>query len=137
MTFFVCKAYDFIFDRGTVPRSHRFNDAAIEWRSVQIAADQLMRRTIGMGQVTGELAVLNPVGPIRKRRWWIITRLEFHHGKVNGRPIQARRRAGFEPAHFEPQVAHTIRQVLGGRLSSSPRGKMIQADMDKSLKKCT
>ena len=87
--------------------------------------------------MTGELTVLNPVGPIRKRWRRIIPLLGHHHGKVDGRPVQARRRTGFQPAHFEPQVVHTIRQVLGRRLSGSSRRKMIQADMDKSLKECT
>src|SRR4029078_12512745 len=47
------------------------------------------------------------------------------------------RRAGFETAYFESEVAHTIGQVLGGRLSGSSRRKMIQADMDESLKEFT
>ena len=96
-----------------------------------------MCRVIGMGQMTRELLVLNPAGPIRKRRRRIISRLRHHHGKVDGCAIQTRRCAGFEPAHLEPQVAHTIREVLGGRLPGSSCRKMIQADMDKTLKECT
>src|SRR5215467_3262466 len=96
-----------------------------------------MRRTIGMGQMTGELEILNSVCPIRKRWRWIIARLGHHHGKINGLSIQARRGAGFEPADFKPQVSHAIRQVLGGCLSRASRRKMTQTDMDKSLKECT
>src|SRR5262245_26000561 len=134
---FVCKAYDFIFDRWAIPRSHRLYDATVKWRPVKVLLNQLVCRAIGMGQMAGELPVLNPVGAIRKWRRRIVAWLRLHYRKIDGSPIQTRRRTSFEPAQFEPQIAHTIGQVFGGRLAGSSCREVIQADMDKTLKKCT
>src|SRR5262245_47456101 len=137
MAVFVREACDFIFDRWAIPRSYRLYDSTRKRRPGTVSLDHLVCRAIGMGQMAGELPVLNPIGPIRKWRRRIVAWLQRHYRKIDGGSIQTRRRTSFEPAQLEPQVAHTIGQVFGGRLAGSSCGDVIQADMDKSLKKCT
>ena len=55
MTFFIRKTNDLVLDRWTVSRSGTFNHTGIQWRTVQIITDDLMRFFVCISQPAGLL----------------------------------------------------------------------------------
>ena len=55
MTFFIRKTNDLVLDRWTVSRSSTFNHTGIQWRTVQIITDDLMRFFVCISQPAGLL----------------------------------------------------------------------------------
>src|SRR5207244_923396 len=56
MTFFGGKLNDFILDGRTVTRTDSLNDAGVQWRQVQICANNPSGFRAGIGNVTVELS---------------------------------------------------------------------------------
>ncbi|MNC85341.1 hypothetical protein D3C83_09320 [compost metagenome] len=71
----------------------------------------------------------------RKYRRRLVARLLRHDGKINAVPVDARRRAGFQPADGKIQLAQPLRQRQRRRVARAPRRVIFQPDMDQSGKK--
>ena len=60
MTFFIGKAYHFIFDRRAVTRAYTFNFTTIHWSAVNIARNNFMRFFVSIGQPTYIFITVDP-----------------------------------------------------------------------------
>ena len=74
-----------------------------------------MRALVGISEVADGLVFDRVRGGKRERLDLLITRLQLHAGKVHRARVHARRCAGLEAAHAQPQCLAALGQRPGGR----------------------
>ena len=130
MARFVGEADDLVLDRRAIARPGAADLAGIDRRAMQVGADQIVAGGAGMGQMTGDLRRRNPLGHIGEGRRFIVARLDFEPGPVDGPAVQARRRSRLEPPQRKPELAQGARQPVGGRIADPSGRNLLLADMD-------
>ena len=74
----------------------------------------------------------------RKHRHRLVAGLLGHCGEIDGASVDARRRAGLQPAHRQLAIRAAVRQVLTARRIAGTAGLVIlQTDMDQAGQKCS
>ena len=106
------EAHDLILDGRAVARTDALDFAAVERRTVEVCADDLMRFRSRIGQMTYRAVIGRMVGLEGKRDNFILSLLHRKAFKVNRAAVDARRRAGLEALQTQSQTA----QRLGERL---------------------
>ena len=93
MAVFIRKFYDLILNRRTVPGTRSLDHAGIQWRPVQIFADDFVRLLVRIRQPAGFLIDLYTlrIGRERERHNTLITELLFHLGKIDAPLVNTRR----------------------------------------------
>ncbi len=85
----------------------------------------------GAGDVAAHLArVLVAAANEGHHRRRLVAPLFLHHGEVHRARVDARRRAGLEPADVERQFPQPARQCIRRRVTGTTAGVALQADVD-------
>ena len=139
----VGKAVDLVFHAGTVARPYAFDLAGEHGAAVKAAADDLVRAFIGVGDPARHLLRVHAGSaqkaehrhPLPHPTGHAVARLFGAAAEVNAAPIDARRRAGLEPALRQLQLLQPCRQADGRRITSASGCVVVQADMDLAVQK--
>src|SRR5215468_6032571 len=127
----VGKAHHLVLDGRTVTWAHPFDDAGVHRRTIQGAADDLVRASVRVRNPAGELRrVLLALAEEGKNRRWGIARLLDHTRIVDRAPVQPRWRPSLESPDRELQLAQTARQADRGGFSGPSAFMAFQADVD-------
>ena len=125
---------DLVLDGGAVARPHPLNHPGEQRRPVQIGADDLVCRQVGVDQVAGQLGpprsrlelrvdrigrrepgVVLPASQEAEIERRLAARLGHGPAEVDGPGVNARRRARLQPPQSEAQPPQALRQPGGGR----------------------
>ena len=133
MSVLICKPYHFIFNRWAVAWPGSFNHAGIQWGTIQIGPNDLMRLLISISQPTGYLINLYifRISRKRKRHYSLIAKLLFHLGEINTSFVNTCRCSRFKPIHFNSMGFQRICQMIG-RLKSVWTGVITDISVNTS-----
>ena len=134
MALLVAEADDLVLDGRAVARAGAVDGAGVHGRAVQVVENDPVGLGGGVGQIA-QRAVLQRlrVGHERKRRHRLVAALGLHLGKVDGAAVQARGRAGLEPADGKAQVDQVLRQRVGGHQALGAAVPRAFADDDAAV----
>src|SRR3982750_1386947 len=100
---------DLVLDRWAIARSDAFDDAAIKWRAVECAADDLVGALGRVRDPAADLArMLGARSHERKHRGRIVAGLLGECRIIDRAPVDARRRAGLEATDTERQFTQRL-----------------------------
>ena len=143
MAFLIGKAVDFVFHAGAIARAYAFDFAREHGAAVKATADDVVRLLIRVRNPAWHL--LRVHGGIAHEAenghgWTHTTHhtvpgLLFALGEINGTSIQTRRRSGFQPTLGEFQFFQTGAQGNRWRITGTPCGVVIQANVNFSIQK--
>ena len=111
----VGEGHDLRLDRRAVARSDALDHAGVDRAAVEVCADDGMCALVGIGKVADSLVFDRVRGGKRERLDLLVARLQLHAREVDRARIHARRRAGLEAAHPQPQRLTAFGQRPGGR----------------------
>ena len=111
----VGEGHDLRLDGRAVARADALDHAGVDGAAVEVRADDFMRALVGIGQVAHGLVFDRVRGGKRERLDLRVARLQLHAREVHRACVHARRRAGLEPAHAQPQRPAALGQRPGGR----------------------
>ena len=117
MALLVGEARDLRLDGGTVARSNALDDAVCHRCTVEVRANDLMRRLVCIGEVARRLLIRHCFRQKGKGGGGRVARLHSRLCKVDGAAVNARGRAGLEAHEFQPERAERIRERHRGALS--------------------
>ena len=117
----VGEGHDLRLDRRAVARADALDHAGVDRAAVEVRADDGMRALVGIGQVAHGLVFDRVRGGKRERFDLRVARLQLHAREVHRARVHARRRAGLEPAHAQPQRLAALGQRPGSRQPVRPR----------------
>ncbi len=118
--FLVGETMNLVFHGRTVARTDTLDDTGIHRRTIQTAANDVMRTLIGFRNPTGNLCwMLRRIAEEGKYRHRIIARLFLHDGIVNGTAVDAWRRPGFEASGRQTNLAQSGSQRNRWRITSA------------------
>ena len=129
----VGEAHDLVFDRRTVPRAARLDLAAVHRRTVQVRADQVVHRRIGVRDPAGQLLDVEPIGEKRERLGPVVARLQFDAVVVDRAAVEPRRRAGLEPLESKAQPRQRPADAGGGAFARPAAGRLRLAGVHQRL----
>ena len=84
------------------------------------------------GDTAFDLPVHDAVGHQREGNRILVRRLHFQRRPVDGAAVEARRRAGLEPAELEARARHRRRKAHGGLFVHAAGDDLLLADMDQT-----
>ena len=115
MSFFVSKTNYLIFNRRAVSWAGSLDHTGIQWRAVQVCADDIVSRLICVGKPAGFLFDLHVFRICGKGKWHysLIPKLLLHFAVINGISCNSRRCSGFKTEHFNSQFFQRIGQIIG------------------------
>ncbi len=133
-----------VFDRWAIARAGALNLAGIDWRTIKIGADDVMRLPRRPGDAASNLWRRDcgcQKGEWRRR---FIACLHIQGCPINRAAIKARRRAGLQPPHAQAQTIkrfgqtdrRTLHRVRATTRGSTARGYLALADMDQPIQEC-
>ena len=132
------KAHHFVFDRRAVAWTDPFDHAGVHRAAIEVIADHIMGFLVGVRDVARHLLrMLCRIAHKREDRHWVITVLLRQHAEINGARINTRRRAGFQAADAQRQLAQTARQWDRRRIASTAAAVVIQTNMNFTVKEGT
>src|SRR6185436_3546461 len=127
----VREAMNFVLDRRAVARTDAFDHAGEHRRAIAAGANDLVRALVGRGDVATNLArMIAAPAEVREHRRRLVARLRGESGVVDRATVDARRRAGLEPADAEGQSAQPLGQAVGWRIAGATALIIRQADVD-------
>ena len=103
---------DLVFDGRAVARAHSFYITAVERGLVEVAADHVVNRFVGVSDEALDLWAINLVGSEREWNGALISRLALEFRKVDRAAVQPGRRAGLKSTGLESDVHECRRRVL-------------------------
>ncbi|MNS97514.1 hypothetical protein D3C72_1318490 [compost metagenome] len=125
------KAHHLVLDGGAVTRADAFDLAAVQRRTVQGVADDLVGLLAGVGDPAADLLRMlvhrTKEGHHRARR---VAGLLVHHAVVQRTAVDARRRAGLQAVHLERPLAQARGQRGGRRVAHAAGSVLGRADVD-------
>ena len=110
----VGEGHDLRLDRRAVARSDALDHAGVDRAAVEVCADDGMCALVGIGKVADSLVFDRVRGGKRERLDLLVARLQLHVREVDCARIHARRRAGLEAAHAQPQRLTALGERPGG-----------------------
>ena len=131
MAVLVGEAVDLVLDARAVARAHALDHAGEHRAAVEAGADDLVRAGVGVGDPAGQLArVLAGVAQEAEHRHRVqVAGLLGALGKVDAAAVDARRRAGLQPALRQLQLLQPRRQAHRRRVAGAAGGVVLQADV--------
>ena len=130
------EAVDFVFNGRAIARADTFDDAGVHGRAVQIGADDVVRARVRVGNPAGQLRrVLVGRAEKAEDRRRRVAGLFAQYGKINAAPVNARRRAGFQPSARSAEFRQTFRQAQCRRLARAPARVVCQANVHAAIEK--
>ncbi|MCY1527140.1 hypothetical protein D9M68_621970 [compost metagenome] len=135
----VREAVNLVFNRRAIPRAHAFYHAAVHRRTVQAAADDVVRTGIGVGDPARQLLRMHPdIAQIGKHGDGIqIARLLLQHAVVDGTAINTRRRAGLQAPLRKLELFQALAQGDCGRIPCPAARVILQAHVDQAVQEGT
>ncbi|OIQ64173.1 hypothetical protein GALL_542770 [mine drainage metagenome] len=140
---FVRKAVDLVFNTGAIAWSDTFNLAGEHRAAVKAAANDVMRAFVGMGDPARHLLwmLLGATQKTKHRHLWThaaghaVSGLLDAAAKINGAPVNARRRTGFQSSLRQPQFFQARAQGRSGRVTGTASRIIVQTDMNLAIQK--
>src|SRR5579885_1037719 len=126
---FIRELDDFVFYRGTVPRTDAFYLPAIERRSRDIFTQHPMRFLRSVRRITLDLSSVDGTGKKRERSRLRVSVLRFKTRPVDGSSIQTRRSSRLQTCPLQPQAAQLGPEQIGRRLAIPATTICMLADM--------
>ncbi len=129
----VGEAVDLVLDGRAVARPHPFDHPGKHGRTFETRADDVVGARVGMGDPARQLARMHGAtaeeGKYGSR---IIARLFLAFRPVDAAAVETRRRAGFQAAYRQVELAQAMRERFRRRVARAPRLVILQADMDQA-----
>src|SRR6266576_5371045 len=119
MSVAVAEADDLVLDRGTIARSGALDLSGIHRRAMHIGPDHLMGSGRGPRDAALDLRGGDLLGHHRKRLRRIVAWLHLHRGPVDRGAVEARRRAGLQPAQPKAGALKRLREPERRRLADA------------------
>src|SRR5262245_5040030 len=91
---------------------------------MEIRADQLVRERARVREPAENLRLLESIGENRKRTRTRVAGRFFEPRVIDGRLVDARRRAGLQTAEAQSECAKRIRERFRGRLAEAAAGRL-------------
>ena len=128
--------HHFVFDGRAVAWPDAFDHARVHRRAIEAAADDVVRRRVGVGDMADGLRGVD----VRRRQERhhgarFVPRLGVHRAEIHAAAVKARRRAGLQAVHAQRQGAQAFGQRIGRRIARAPAGLVLQADVDAPAEK--
>ena len=131
MRVLVRESHDLVFHRGTVARSHAFDQTGEHGRSCGCAANDVVGALVGRSDVAGQLTRMAAAGShVGKHRPGIVAVLFAHHRKIDAAAVDPRRRAGLQAADAQFQLPQPRRQMQRRRIAGAPAGMTLETDVN-------
>ena len=111
----VGEGHDLRLDRRAVARADTLDHAGVDRAAVEVRADDGMCALVGVGEVADGLVFDRLHGGKGERLDLLVARLQLHVREVDRARVYARRRAGLEAAHAQPQRLAALGQRPGSR----------------------
>src|SRR5690606_23193851 len=127
----VGEAVDLVFDRWAVARADTFDNAGVHGRTIEPAANDVVRLRVGVGHPAARLlrmfCRIADKAHDRNRRVapLLLQPVENHRARVD-----ARRRAGFQTIDPQRQFAQAPRQRDRRRIAGAAARVIVEADVD-------
>src|SRR5271170_1178736 len=134
MTLLVLKAHHLVLDRRAIARAFALDDARVERRAVDAAADYFVSARVGEGEVAGDLGLIDARGAERERRRRFVAGLDLQRGVVDRARIQTGACARFQAADAKTQLRQVLAQTHRGEVAGAAGRVILQADVDEALK---
>ena len=112
----VGEAHHLVLDRRAVARPAALDLPRVHRRAVQVRADQVVDRLVGVGDVAIELRLRDPVGREAERPRIVVAGLQLALREVDGAAVEPAGRAGLEARELEAAASRLSLSALG-RLS--------------------
>jgi len=134
--FLVGKAHDLVLDRRAIAWPARLDLSGIHRRAVQVSADQLVYRFIGVGNVANELLLRDAFRGKAEGRGSGVAWLHFRFREINGSAIDSARRSGLEAGQLEAARLQAVAQRLRGLVPCpAPFGLAFTSGMHERFQK--
>src|SRR5215831_7822798 len=104
---------------------------------MHVAANHLMYSLIRIGNVATDFVLERSNRPKRKGCWLAIPELLFKNRKIDGPPVQSRRRARFQSTPIETDLTNTIGKSYRCGFAVAARCKTLLSDMNQSIYEST
>ena len=134
---FACEAIDFVFHAGAVARPHALDLPREHGAAVKAAANDVVRALVGVGYPAWHLPGVHAgvAHEAENRHGVCVAGLLRAGGKINRAPVQARRRACFQPPLRQLELPQPRRQRNGRRIARAAARVVVQPDVDASIQK--
>ena len=121
MAVLVGEAHDLVLDRRAVARPAALDLARVHRRPVQVGADQLVDRLVGVGDVAIELRLRDALGREAERPRLGVAGLRLALVEVDGAAVEPAGRAGLEAGQLEAAAGQAVAERLGGLIARPGR----------------
>ena len=115
----VGEADDLVLDGRAVAGAGAFDLAAVHGSAMEVGADEVVDAGVGVGDVAGQLGLVDPVGQEGEGDGVGVAGLGFEAGEVDGAAIEARGGAGLEAEEFEAERAKAAGEAAGGDVAAA------------------
>jgi hypothetical protein len=134
----VGKAFHLVFYGGAVARTHAIDGAGEHGRLAHVGANNVVGALIGPGDPAGHLSGMligrTDIGENRRR---VVAGLFVQLAEIDAAPVDARRRAGLEPAYPKGPGPQLFRQRIGGRIAGTTAFALAAAHMNATTQEGT
>src|SRR5688572_20108944 len=141
MTLAVGEPHDLVFERRTVARADALNLSVEQRTLMNGAAHQIAHAIVRVKQPATHTIAKKPSRRIRKRSGYRVAVL-LHEipardpaREIDAVPIEAWRRSGLQPPHFEAERANRLCQLARGWLAMAAGGPLLGADVNQAVQK--
>ncbi|MDR9356858.1 hypothetical protein FEO99_05758 [Burkholderia multivorans] len=133
------ESMNLVLDRRAVARPHAFDHARVHRRTVETAANDVVRALVRVRDPARQLLrMLLGTAEEREHRNRIeIARLLFELREIDRAAVDTRRRSGLQPALRQLQLLQARRQRHGGRVARATARIVVQTDVDLAVQECT
>src|SRR5262249_52332147 len=98
-----------------------------------VIANNVVNRFVRIADKAFNLPTIDGIGFERERYRVIVAWLALEFRVINGAPVEARRRAGLQPAGFEADIADGIGEPDRRRFTATPCRKGLFADVNQTI----
>ena len=135
MAFLVTKTHHLVLDRRAIARPAALDRSGVHGRTVDPAANDLVRPRVGVGEMARDLVLSDPLGTKRKRRRRIVARLTLEFGVVDTAAVQARAGAGLKPPDTETELREMLAEAHRGKIARAACRVIAEPNMDQAFEK--
>ena len=131
----VGKSDNLVFDRGAVPRANTFDMTAVHGGEVDVLADDVMGRLIGMGHTARHLPNHRSGAHKGEQGRLVIAGLLFGPRPVNGLAVESGRGPGLQSPSLQAEIAHLISKLDRGQIPHPAARGTAGSNMNQAVKK--
>src|SRR5690606_19539518 len=134
MALLLGEAHDLVLDRRAVTRPDALDRPGVHRRAVEVLANDLVSPLVRPRDVAFDLRQRDRGRRIRERDRRIVARLRRRLAPVDRRRLDARGRAGLEPAALEADLLEEVREPPRGILAHATAARLRLAAVKESAK---